>query len=103
MNNTILSNQIAGVMRVVLPSAIAWLVARNYMPAELAGPVVETLVVLVPLLGSAALDWISNRGKAVTQQAGSQTGVTIEVRPNAAPEIKEVAMDPAEYGVVPVK
>lgn len=99
----VLVNQIAGLLRIGLPAVIGFIVGRGWLPAELAGPVVDAAAFLGAVIVSGALDLISNRAVAVVKQAASQQGVTVEVNPNAASAIRDVALDPAVHGVVPVK
>jgi hypothetical protein len=101
--NSVLVNQLAGVLRIGLPAAIGYLVGRGFVPAELAGAVVDSIAFLGAVAISGVLDWYSNRGSAVVRQAASEPGVTIEVRPNASQSIKDVSFDPTEYSVVPIK
>lgn len=101
--NSVFVNQIAGMLRTSVPVIIAVMVVKMGLPEEIAGPLAEALIILFATLIAALMSWLSNRGSAVVKQAASEPGVTIEVRPNADQSIKDVAFDPTEYSVVPIK
>lgn len=103
--NTVLVNQMAGLVRMFGPVIAVVLVSKN-LPPELAntiaGVVVEAIVGLVTI-GFGYWDWRSNRAPAVAAQAASEPGVKVVVQHNASPEMKQLAADPTQPDIEPAK
>lgn len=105
--NSVTLNQLAGVLRAVLPIILTLVAAWGFMPAESVEPATDAVVALVSAIAGittvfmAIWSWYSNRAPAVAKQAASVEGVTVVVDKTAPTEVKAVAADPTEPSVYP--
>lgn len=87
-------NKIGGMLRVVLPMGITWLVTTYGLPADLTGPITEGLTLLITAGIGIFMSWRSNRADMVAKQAAAAPGVKIVVEPTADKKLQELAADP---------
>lgn len=100
------ANQINGALRAFLPVLMTLATAYGVLPKEIAdqipGAVYNAVIAVggVVTLGMAVWSWFKNSRSSIVKDAASTPGVTVQVAPSAPPDIKAVAMDPAQPAVV---
>lgn len=57
--------QIAGVARIIIPTVVAWLVAKNLVSEALSGPVTEALIVLLAAGGMSLWSAVANKATSL--------------------------------------
>jgi hypothetical protein len=101
--NTPVMNQLTGLLRIMVPTGVAWAVTRYGLPSEWSGPLTEFVIVLVTALLAAGWDWWTNRAVELAKQVATEPGVTVVVdTTQATPALKELSADPTQPYVVPL-
>jgi hypothetical protein len=68
MNETLL-NQIHGLIRAAAPVVVTVIVLNGWLPEALAGPFVDSALVVIATVAAMISSWRSNRPKEVTHEA----------------------------------
>lgn len=91
------SDQLAGLLRALSPVLVLILVGWG-MDSETAAVVAGAVTAVVMAFWA----WWSHRPASMAKSVAAQPGVQVVVAPNAAPDLKKLAADPAVPDVVPV-
>jgi hypothetical protein len=92
------SSQLYGILRIVLPSAIAFIVGKGWVSQDLVTQIIGGMAAIVAASGvSAVANTTSNLAKTVADVPGLQVAVSR----SAAPELQKLADDPKVPDIVP--
>lgn len=98
-------DQITGPLRAILPVACTMAVAYHLLPQDIAAQLPDSIIAAVTAvgglvtLGVSVWSWIANSRTSQTKKVSEQEGVHVIVGPTAAPDLKELAADPAAPSV----
>jgi hypothetical protein len=91
------SDQLLGPLRTLVPTAVAWVVAKYGLPASIEGPLTDLVVAAAPAVGAAAWSWASNSFVSMAAKLAAAKGTQVSgssiqlVDPNLAKAAKEAA------------